>query len=193
MKSSGYIAKSVLFCVSGLSVTVPAVSGDRTERGQFPNIVFILADDMGIGDVGCYGQELIQTPNIDALARHGICFTRHYAGSTVSAPSRCCLLTGKDTGHSFIRGNKGDGRGFDYPMQASETTVAEVLKRRNYATACVGKWGLGGIGTDGHPNNQGFDYFSDISGKVQRIIISRNSFMRIRILSISEGQSIAIS
>lgn len=165
MKSSGYIAKSVLFCVSGLSVSVPAVSGDRTERGQFPNIVFILADDMGIGDVGCYGQELIQTPNIDALARHGIRFTRHYAGSTVSAPSRCCLLTGKDTGHSFIRGNKGDGRGFDYPMQASETTVAEVLKRRNYATACVGKWGLGGVGTDGHPNNQGFDYFFGYLGQ----------------------------
>ncbi len=130
-------------------------SGDRT----LPNIVFILADDMGIGDVGCYGQKQIQTPNIDQLAKDGMLFTHHYAGSTVSAPSRCALLTGRDTGHGYIRGNKGTEAGFDSALPADETTVAELLKTKGYATACVGKWGLGGPKTSGSPNNKGFDYF----------------------------------
>ena len=120
------------------------------ETPQKPNIVFMLADDMGIGDVGCYGQKLIKTPNIDALAGESMLFSHHYSGSTVSAPSRCCLMTGKHTGHAFVRGNKGEKTplgGFDIHLPGSEVTVAEILKSQGYATACVGKWGLGGPGT----------------------------------------------
>ncbi len=134
-----------------------------------PNIIFILADDLGIGDLGCYGQTRIETPAIDRLAADGMMFTQHYSGSTVSAPSRCVLLTGKHTGHSYIRGNKGvqepDGTPYDYPLAAGETTVADILKNAGYATACVGKWGLGSPTSVGHPNNHGFDYFYGYLGQ----------------------------
>lgn len=133
------------------------------------NVVFILADDLGIGDLGCYGQKWIKTPAIDALAAEGMMFTQHYAGSTVSAPSRCVLLTGKHTGHSVIRGNKGGitigGRPYDTSLSSQEVTVGEVFKMRHYATACVGKWGLGGPSSEGHPNCQGFDYFFGYLGQ----------------------------
>ena len=132
------------------------------EVNKKPNIVFVLADDMGIGDLGCYGQEKIKTPNIDKLAEHGLLFTNHYCGSTVSAPSRCSLLTGKHTGHCYIRGNKGEKTqegNFDLHLPKEEKTVAEILKERGYATMCVGKWGLGGPKTEGSPLNKGFDYF----------------------------------
>ncbi len=138
--------------------------GDRK-----PNVIFILADDLGIGDLGCYGQARIETPEIDRLAADGMVFTRHYSGSTVSAPSRCVLLTGKHTGHSYIRGNKSveepDGDRYDYPLAAGETTVADLLKESGYATACIGKWGLGGPASEGHPNNHGFDYFYGYLGQ----------------------------
>ncbi len=127
-----------------------------------PNVVFVLADDMGIGDLGCYGQQKIKTPHIDSLARHSLLFTHHYSGSTVSAPSRCCLLTGKHTGNAYIRGNKGvksDEGFFDLHLPDEETTVAELFKQAGYRTMCVGKWGLGGPRTSGSPVNQGFDYF----------------------------------
>ncbi|MFI3322695.1 MAG: sulfatase-like hydrolase/transferase [Rikenellaceae bacterium] len=104
-----------------------------------PNIIFILANDMGIGDVGVYGHKLIPTPNIDNLAKSGITFTNHYSGSTVSAPSRCALLTGKDTGHGYIRGNKGvetDEGSFDLHLQDSEITIAELLQDNGYALLC---------------------------------------------------------
>lgn len=159
-----YMSYAALACTAGTFVPGQCVLSAKTHEARKPNIVFILADDMGIGDVGCYGQKMIETPNIDALADAGIRFTSHYSGSTVSAPSRCCLMTGKDTGHSYIRGNKGSG-GFDYPLAADEVTVAEVLKSAGYATACVGKWGLGGIASQGHPNNQGFDYFFGYLGQ----------------------------
>ena len=126
---------------------------------QKPNIIFILADDMGIGDVGCYGQEMIETPNIDRLAKDGMLFTHHYAGSTVSAPSRCALMTGLDTGHGRVRGNAGTAEGFDCALRNGDTTIAELLKQAGYATACVGKWGLGGPTSEGNPQNKGFDYF----------------------------------
>ena len=118
-----------------------------------PNIIYILADDLGYGDVGCYGQETIQTPNIDRLASEGMRFTDHYAGSTVCAPSRCCLMTGLHTGHAFVRGNK------RVPLPSSEVTVAELLKGQGYTTGIVGKWGLGEPDTTGIPNRQGFDYW----------------------------------
>lgn len=135
-----------------------------------PNVIYILADDLGIGDVGCYGQQKIKTPAIDRLAENGMRFTQHYSGSTVSAPSRCSLVTGKHTGHCAIRGNQGsasrvDGLTYDSSLPAAEVTIGEVMKEKNYATACIGKWGLGGPGAVGNPNNQGFDYFFGYLGQ----------------------------
>ncbi len=127
-----------------------------------PNIVFVLADDMGIGDLGCYGGKKIYTPNIDALSEKGVQFMQHYSGATVCAPSRCSLITGKHTGNTTIRGNKGveTNRGtFDMPILESDISVAEILKAEGYRTMCVGKWGLGGPSTSGSPTNKGFDYF----------------------------------
>ena len=122
-------------------------------RAAKPNILFILADDLGYGDLGCYGQKLIATPNIDKLASEGIRFTQFYCGSTVCAPSRCALMTGKHTGHARIRGNA------RVDLLAEDITVAEVLKDAGYHTGLVGKWGLGTAGRSGIPNRQGFDDF----------------------------------
>ncbi|MFV2066235.1 MAG: arylsulfatase [Pirellulales bacterium] len=118
-----------------------------------PNIVFILADDLGYGDLGCYGQPRIETPHIDRLAAEGIRFTQHYAGSTVCAPSRCTLMTGRHTGHAQVRGNR------RVPLGVETVTVAERLQRAGYQTALIGKWGLGEPDTTGVPTRQGFDQF----------------------------------
>jgi arylsulfatase A-like enzyme len=118
-----------------------------------PNIIFILADDLGYGDLGCYGQETIATPHLDRMAAEGIRFTQAYAGSTVCAPSRCCLMTGKHTGHARVRGNA------RFPLLPEDTTVAELLKSAGYRTALIGKWGLGEAHTTGIPNRKGFDTF----------------------------------
>ena len=104
-----------------------------------PNIIAILADDLGYGDLGCYGQKEIKTPRLDKLASAGMRFTDFYAGSTVCAPSRCVLMTGYHTGHAFVRGN---GR---LPLRPEDITVAEVLKKKGYATGIIGKWGLGAV------------------------------------------------
>ncbi len=126
-----------------------------------PNIVFIMADDLGYGDLGCYGQQEIKTPHIDQLAREGTRFTQVYAGSTVCAPTRCSLMTGLHTGHSRIRGNSGfEGPNRDrvsVSLRNEDVTVAEVLKAAGYRTGVTGKWGLGQPGTEGVPNRQGFD------------------------------------
>ena len=144
-------------------------NGQGKKEYKQPNVIYILADDLGIGDLGCYGQKIIKTPNIDNMAERGMRFLMHYSGSTVSAPSRCSLLTGKHTGHSYIRGNKGykhtDNYSYDLPLADEEITVAEVFKQQNYRTACIGKWGLGGPDSEGHPNNQGFDYFFGYLGQ----------------------------
>lgn len=124
-----------------------------------PNIIFILADDLGYGDVGCYGQQRIQTPHIDRLATEGLRFTDFYAGCTVCAPSRCVLMTGYHTGHAHIRGNAGKERPGIQVLRDSDVTVAEVLKNAGYATALCGKWGLGDEGNIGVPTKQGFDFF----------------------------------
>lgn len=118
-----------------------------------PNIIFILADDLGYGDLGCYGQQLIRTPNLDRMAAEGLRFTQCYAGSTVCAPSRCALMVGQHTGHCLIRGND------RVPLGPNDVTVAEVLKKAGYSTALIGKWGLGDPDTTGHPLKKGFDYF----------------------------------
>ena len=146
-----------------------------SDKNSKPNIIYILADDLGYGDLGAYGQEKIETPNIDKLAESGMLFTQHYSGSPVCAPSRCVLLTGKHTGHAYIRGNDewaDRGAVWDYvemirnpllegqrPLPEGTKTIGSLLKDAGYATAIVGKWGLGAPGTEGVPNLQGFDLF----------------------------------
>ncbi len=124
-----------------------------------PNIIYILADDLGYGDLSIHGQRHFETPNLDRLASDGIRFTQHYAGSTVCAPSRDALLTGRHTGHTFIRGNKRVEPEGQYPIPAETVTVAELLADAGYRTGAVGKWGLGAPDTEGVPTRQGFDFF----------------------------------
>jgi arylsulfatase A len=124
-----------------------------------PNIIYILSDDLGYGDLGSYGQEKIKTPALDKLANEGMRFTQHYAGSTVCAPSRCVLITGQHTGTAWVRGNMGLKPMGQFPLADSIITVAELLKEAGYATGAIGKWGLGGPGSEGAPTRQGFDYF----------------------------------
>ncbi len=142
--------------------------GSGASSGR-PNIVFILADDLGYAELGCYGQKKIRTPNIDKLAAHGMKFTQHYSGSPVCAPSRCTFMTGKHTGHAQVRNNKqvggkegwelGSTIGGQWPLKAGTITVAKILKDAGYTTGAFGKWGLGRVGTTGDPNKQGFDHF----------------------------------
>lgn len=124
-----------------------------------PNIIFILADDLGYGDLGCYGQKKIQTPCLDRMAADGVRFTQFYAGSTVCAPSRCVLMTGLHTGHCWVRGNAGKNNARGQILRPQDVTVAKVLRDAGYATALVGKWGLGEPDTSGVPARHGFDHF----------------------------------
>ncbi len=136
-----------------------------------PNIVYILADDLGYAELGSYGQKKIRTPHLDRLAAEGMRFTQHYCGNAVCAPSRCVLMTGMHPGHAYVRNNRRASHpqeflrryGLEYqgqePIPSETVTVAELLKQRGYATAAIGKWGLGQIGTSGDPNRQGFDLF----------------------------------
>ncbi len=119
-----------------------------------PNVIFIHADDLGYGDLGCYGQKRIKTPNLDALAAGGLRFTQYYAGNTVCGPSRCALMTGRHMGHSLVRGN-----GQEEHVFPDALTAAEVMKKAGFATGCIGKYGLGLAGTPWAANAQGFDYF----------------------------------
>jgi len=133
---------------------------------QKPNIIFIVADDLGYNDLGCYGHKIIKTPNINSLAAHGMRFTQCYSGATVCAPSRSVLMTGMHTGHTTVRGNfgiggvtglgGGEGR---VPLKEQDTTIAQVLQKAGYVTAMVGKWGLGEPNTSGEPYKKGFDEF----------------------------------
>lgn len=130
-----------------------APSGTVESAEPLPNIVFILADDLGYGDLGCYGQTRIKTPCLDQMADQGMRFTDCYAGSTVCAPSRCCLMTGLHSGHALVRGNA------LVPLRPEDVTVAELLRQAGYATGIVGKWGLGEADSTGVPNRQGFDFW----------------------------------
>ncbi len=134
-------------------------SESPTEEKPPPNILLVVADDMGYGDLGAYGQQRIQTPELDAMAEEGLRFTDFYAGSTVCAPSRAALMTGLHTGHAPIRGNGEVQPMGQRPIEDEVVTVAEVLKGQGYNTALIGKWGLGGPGSPGEPNRQGFDHF----------------------------------
>ncbi len=164
-------------CFLGFCLWVSCQSSENSKdsHSALPNIIYILADDLGYGELGCYGQELIETPNLDALAATGMRFTQHYSGAPVCAPARCILLTGKHAGHAHIRSNdewRERGAVWDFkaafddpnlegqrPIPDAEVTIAELLKTKDYRTACVGKWGLGAPTTEGVPNKQGFDLF----------------------------------
>ena len=165
LKATGFGATAlVLSCHKDTVQTAAFAEGKKK-----PNIVYILADDLGYAEVGCYGQKKIRTPNIDKLASEGMKFTQHYSGNPVCAPSRCALMTGKHTGHTQVRGNKqvggtegwklGSTIGGQWPIKADTITVAKILKKAGYTTGAFGKWGLGRAGTTGDPNQQGFDHF----------------------------------
>jgi len=129
------------------------------ETGKKPNIVYVLLDDAGYGDLSCYGQTKFQTPNIDRLAAEGLKFTQHYSGSTVCAPTRCVLMTGLHTGHCIVRGNREVKPEGQYPIPADTVTLPKLLQQAGYATGAFGKWGLGAPGSEGDPVRQGFDTF----------------------------------
>jgi len=137
------------------AIATPALLRAAAAPKQKPNILLIVADDLGYNDVGCYGQKKILTPNIDKLAAEGTMFTQAYAGSTVCAPSRCSLMTGMHNGHNRIR----DNLPHSVWLRPDDFTVAELLKQAGYATGGIGKWGLGNPGSWGVPNYQGFDYW----------------------------------
>ncbi len=165
--------RTSLALITVLALIQPFANHASHAADRPPNVVYILADDLGYAELGCYGQKRIKTPHLDALAAEGMRFTQHYAGNAVCAPSRCSLMTGKHPGHAYIR-NNGDPKGPEFdalrrkfgwefpgqnPIPDEEVTIAEVLKQKGYATAAIGKWGLGHIGTTGDPNRQGFDLF----------------------------------
>jgi len=150
------IARTLIFCLAA-ATTIFSTKGQsitaQLAAPRKPNIIFILADDLGYGDLGCYGQIKIKTPNLDRLAAQGIRFTSFYAGSTVCAPSRCSLMTGLHSGHATIRGND------KHSLGPQDVTVAEILKQAGYTTGLIGKWGLGNEGSTGMPAKKGFDQF----------------------------------
>lgn len=153
-----FLAITILFA----AIAAPAQKSAAKESAGWrtrPNIIFILADDLGYGDIGCYGQQKIETPNIDMLAKEGMRFTQFYSGSTVCAPARSSFLTGLHTGHTQIRGNKSFPPEGQTPLPDSVITFVNILQQNGYATAGFGKWGLGYITTSGDPNKKGFDQF----------------------------------
>lgn len=134
----------------------------RAVEAVKPNIIYIMADDLGYGDLSCYGQKRFETPNIDSLAAQGMRFTQFYSGSTVCAPSRCSLMTGLHTGHATVRGNSSnlpDNPRGPVGLNVNDTTIAEVLRGQGYRTGLVGKWGIGEAGTEAVPTQKGFDFF----------------------------------
>jgi arylsulfatase A-like enzyme len=162
MKLHKVLVLVVCCCVGTLPIRGPTAVAEQPTK---PNIVFILADDLGWGELGCYGQQKIPTPNIDRLAAEGMRFTSHYSGAPVCAPSRCVLMTGKHTGHAEIRGNMPAKRllpQYDegqYPLSEAAQTFPQLLQQAGYTTAAMGKWGLGPVGSTGDPNRKGFDLF----------------------------------
>ena len=139
-----------------LALTLLSVS---TQAAKKPNFIFIMVDDAGYGDFSCYGQKKFTTPNIDRMAARGMKFTQHYAGSTVCAPTRCCLMNGVHTGHSFIRGNREVKPEGQWPIPAGLVTIPKLLQKAGYTTGMFGKWGLGAPGSEGDPVKQGWDEF----------------------------------
>ncbi len=151
-------AAVVISCAILISQAISIGKAQTPKRASKPNIIFIMADDLGYGDLGSYGQRFITTPNLDRMAGEGIRFTQFYAASPVCAPSRASFITGQHQGHVYIRGNTSLKRE-RIPLRPQDVTVAEVLKRAGYRTGVIGKWGLGEPGTTGIPNRKGFDYW----------------------------------
>ena len=149
-----------------LSVLLPATLLPLPAAVEHPNIIFILADDLGYGDLGCYGQKVIQTPRLDRMAAEGMRFTRFYAGATVCAPSRSVLMTGQHGGRTRVRGNGPGATGRGQELRADDVTVAAVMREAGYATALIGKWGLGEHSSPGGPLKQGFDFFFGYTDQV---------------------------
>lgn len=149
------IAPALGWCGLGAMLLMAASTAVCATR---PNLIFIMADDLGYGDLGCYGQQVTQTPRLDQMAAEGMRLTQFYAGATVCAPSRCVLMTGRHLGHCQVRGNAGHDTMIQ-SLRDEDVTVAEAMKSAGYATALIGKWGLGEIDQPGHPLRQGFDYF----------------------------------
>ena len=162
------MTRSELLSVFNIGVLFIALIGcaDKSQQSTQPNIIYIMADDLGYGDVGAFGQKIIRTPNIDAIATEGVKFTQHYAGTTVCAPSRCVLMTGMHTGHAEVRGNKQWEPSGQMPISNETVTIAELLKQEKYTTGMIGKWGLGEPGTSGDPLKQGWDFFYGYTDQV---------------------------
>ncbi len=148
---------NLLACTLLMCVTTMVSSGQAQERP--PNVIFILADDLGYNEVGCFGQEKIRTPHLDQLAQQGMRLTQHYSGNAVCAPSRCVLMTGKHPGHAAIRDNRELKPEGQWPLPAEEVTLAKLFQQHGYATGAFGKWGLGGPQSEGRPLQQGIDRF----------------------------------
>ncbi len=152
-----------IYLISVVISTNAQAGWKRTKAASRPNIILIVADDLGYGEAGCYGQKIIKTPHIDRLASEGMRFTDFYAASPVCAPSRCGMLTGRHSGNAYIRDNAEVGEWNSYmgqmPLKDSTFTLGNLMKQAGYTTACIGKWGLGGPGSSGMPLKQGFDYF----------------------------------
>lgn len=154
-----YMAKPLAIALIQLMLLAPSRLIFAQVAPQKPNIIFILADDLGYGDIEPYGQTKIKTPNLLQLAKEGMQFTQFYAGTSVCAPSRSSLMTGQHTGHTFIRGNKEVKPEGQYPISDTTFTIAEALKNAGYATGLFGKWGLGPVGSSGDPLKHGIDRF----------------------------------
>ena len=152
-------AKAIMIMLAAVLSVLPARGLAANAGADKPNLIYIMVDDLGYGDLGSYGQQRIKTPALDKMAAEGVRFTDRYAGSTVCAPSRCVLMTGVHTGHSYVRGNQEVRPMGQMPLPARTVTVARLLQQAGYATALIGKWGLGGPDSTGIPNKQGFDYF----------------------------------
>lgn len=150
---------NILFPI-GLFVAI-ALSTSHALAAERPNLIWIMADDLGYGELGCYGQKVIVTPHLDRMAKSGLRFTQFYAGATVCAPSRSVLMTGQHHGHTRVRGNAGQANPIAQALRADDVTVAKVLQQAGYRTALIGKWGLGDVGAaeSGLPRKQGFDEF----------------------------------
>lgn len=149
---------SLISCMPTIA-TITFIETYEHQHDKNPNIIFILADDLGYADLSCMGQTKFSTPNIDSLASKGITFTQHYSGSSVSAPSRSCLITGQHTGHTVIRGNKELPIEGQHPLPQDTYTIFKMLKDNGYKTSVFGKWGLGAPNTEGAPENQSVDEF----------------------------------
>lgn len=182
--------KLLLLSSCATTMGMMACSGQAVEQAPKPNIIYILADDLGYGDLGILGQKTIPTPNIDRLAAEGMIFTNHYAGAPVSGPSRGCLMTGKHTGHSTIRGNKAIPGVGVVPISPSDITLPEAIKTNtDYVTGMCGRWHLGGELTDQTPFHRGFDYHF---GKLSADFLNRHGVM-IDLLWNEKGEHIPYS